>query len=237
VLESVILYRSVCNVPVGIELRKPEPHKAMNAERGRPRSFDTETALDRATEVFWRHGYQGASLAELTAATGLSKPSLYAAFGDKEALYLRCLQRYGARQVELQTELLEREPDARRAIEGFMRAMARHQTDPLLPGGCLVVNGTADCGGTTTPPAVDEALRGASGGAEQRLLRRLQRAEREGQLPAGLKSKPLATLLASVLTGMAVMAKSGQSRAKLDEVVSAAMTVWPAPPRRAAAAR
>jgi AcrR family transcriptional regulator len=202
----------------------------MNAERGRPRSFDTDTALDRATEVFWRHGYQGASLSELTAATGLSKPSLYAAFGDKSALYLRCLQRYGDRQVELQTELLEREPDARRAIEGFLRAMARHQTDPLLPGGCLVVNGTADCGGPTTPPAVDEALRGASGGTEQRLLQRLKRAEREGQLPAGLKPKPLAMLLGSMLTGMAVMAKSGQPRARLDEVVSAAMSIWPAGP-------
>lgn len=205
----------------------------MTAERGRPRSFDTDIALDRATEVFWRHGYQGASLAELTAATGLSKPSLYAAFGDKAALYLRCLQRYGERQVELQTELLEREPDARRAIEGFLRAMARQQTDPLLPGGCLVVNGTADCGGPTTPPAVDEALRGASGGTEQRLLQRLKRAEREGQLPAGLRPKPLALLLGSVLTGMAVMAKSGQPRARLDDVVSAAMAVWPASTARA----
>lgn len=201
----------------------------MHAERGRPRSFDTETALQRATEVFWRHGFQGASLAELTAATGLSKPSLYAAFGDKEALYLRCLQRYVERQVELQNELLEREPDARRAVEGFMRTMAGFQADPKLPGGCFVVNGTADCGGTTTPAAVDEALRGASGGVEQRLLRRLQRAEREGQLPAGLKAKPLATLLGSVLTGMAVMAKAGQSRSRLDEVVSAAMAVWPTP--------
>lgn len=209
----------------------------MTAERGRPRSFDTDAALDRATEVFWRHGYQGASLAELTAATGLSKPSLYAAFGDKAALYLRCLQRYGERQVALQTELLEREPDARRAIEGFMRAMAQFQTDPLLPGGCLVVNGTADCGGATTPPSVDEALRGASGGTEARLLRRLKRAEREGQLPAGLQPRRLALLLGSVLTGMAVMAKAGQPRARLDEVVSAAMAVWPAPVRRASSAR
>lgn len=206
----------------------------MPAERGRPRSFDTETALERATEVFWRHGFQGASMAELTAATGLSKPSLYAAFGDKEALYLLCLQRYGDHQVALQTELLEAEPDARRAVERFMRAMAQHQTDPRQPGGCFVVNGTADCGAPATPPAVDAALRGASGGAEQRLLNRLKRAEREGQLPP-LYAKNLATLLASVLTGMAVMSKAGQPRRKLDEVVSAAMALWPAyTPARAA---
>lgn len=199
----------------------------MSTERGRPRSFDTETALDRATEVFWRHGFQGASLAELTAATGLSKPSLYAAFGDKEALYLQCLQRYAQRTTDLQTEALESEPDARRAVEGYMRAAARMQSDPSLPGGCLIVNGTADCGMSSTPMAVDAALRSHSGGTEQRLLHRLKRAEREGQLPAALEAKSLAALFASVLTGMAVMAKAGQPRKKLDEVVTAALSVWP----------
>ncbi|TMH07263.1 MAG: TetR/AcrR family transcriptional regulator [Betaproteobacteria bacterium] len=200
----------------------------MPAERGRPRSFDTETALQRATEVFWRHGFQAASMAELTAATGLSKPSLYAAFGDKASLYLQCLQRYGAQQVELQNQLLAAEPDARRAVENFMRAAAQVQTDPAMPGGCMIVTGTSDCGAQATPPAVDAALRGAWGGTEQRLLKRLQQAEREGQLPPSLNAKSLATLLASVLSGMAVMAKGGQSRKKLDAVVDAAMAVWPA---------
>lgn len=199
----------------------------MTAERGRPRSFDTETALEQATQVFWRLGYQGASMSELTAATGLSKPSLYAAFGDKEALYLECMRRYLARSVALQTQLLDDEPDARRAVEDFMRAMAALQADPALPGGCFIVNGTADCGGATIPQAVDAALRAASGGTEQRLLERLKRAQREAQLPPGLKPGPLATLLASVLTGMAVMAKGGQPRSKLEEVVDAAMAVWP----------
>ncbi|HUG21337.1 TetR/AcrR family transcriptional regulator [Piscinibacter sp.] len=200
----------------------------MTAERGRPRSFDPETALQRATEVFWRHGFKGTSMAELTATTGLSKPSLYAAFGDKESLYLQCLKRYLAANVALQNELLEQEADARRAVESFMRAMARVQTDPALPGGCLVVTGTTDCGAAATPAAVDAALRAASGGTEERLLQRLERAERDGQLPAGLNAKALATLLASVLTGMAVLAKSGQPRKKLDEVVSSAMAMWPA---------
>ena len=201
----------------------------MNAERGRPRSFDTDTALDQATEVFWRHGFQSASMAELTAATGLSKPSLYAAFGDKASLYLQCLERYGRRQVQLQSELLDDEPDGRKAVEGFMRAMATHQADPSLPGGCLVVNGTADCGSPSMPQAVEAALRGMAGGTEERLLVRLQRARREGQLPQPLDPKKLATLFSSVLTGMAMMAKSGQSAQKLQEVVDAAMVVWPEP--------
>ena len=200
----------------------------MNAERGRPRSFDTDTALDQATEVFWRHGYQAASLAELTAATGLSKPSLYAAFGDKASLYLRCLERYGQRQVQVQSELLDDEPDARKAVERFMRAMAAFQSDPTLPGGCLVVNGTADCGSPSMPQAVEAALRGVAGSTEERLLQRLQRARQEGQLPQPLEPKQLATLFASVLTGMAMMAKGGQSAQKLQEVVDAAMVAWPA---------
>ena len=199
----------------------------MNAERGRPRSFDIDTALEQATQVFWRLGFQGASMAELTAATGLSKPSLYAAFGDKEALYLRCLNRYVERQVALQAALLEQEPDARRAIEGFMRTMAAMQADPKLPGGCFVVNGTADCGSPATPAAVEAALRNASGGAAQRLLQRLRKAERNGELPAGTDASRLATLFGAVLTGMAVMSKSGQPKARLDEVGDAAMRAWP----------
>lgn len=199
----------------------------MNAERGRPRSFDPEEALDRATEVFWRLGFQGASLSELTAATGLSKPSLYAAFGDKEALYLRCLQRYADRQVCTQNDLLEREPDARRAIEGFLRAAARAQTDPARPSGCFVMTGTAECGAPAMPASVDTALREAVCDSEQRLLKRLQRAQREGQLPEGLAPKAFAAMLASLLAGMSVMAKAGQPRKKLEDVVNAAMALWP----------
>jgi len=199
----------------------------MNAERGRPRSFDTDTALDRATEVFWRLGYQGASLAELTEATGLSKPSLYAAFGDKEALYLQCLRRYAARAVELHAELLEREPDARRAVEGFLRAVVALQADPQMPGGCLAVTGSADCGSAATPAAVAEALREAVSATERRLLLRLRKDERAGALPAGTTARQLAALFGALLNGTAVLAKSGQPRAKLDAIVDAAMLVWP----------
>jgi TetR/AcrR family transcriptional regulator, copper-responsive repressor len=202
----------------------------MNAERGRPRSFDIDTALEQATKVFWRLGFQGASMAELTAATGLSKPSLYAAFGDKESLYLQCLNRYVARQVELQVGLLDQEPDGRKAIEHFMRTMAAMQADPKLPGGCFVVTGTADCGSPATPAAVESALRAALGGSVDRLQQRLAQAQERGELPPGLDAQQLATLFGTVLTGMAVLSKGGASKQRLDEVVDAAMAVWP--PRR-----
>jgi len=205
----------------------------MSTERGRPRSFDIDTALDQATQVFWRLGFQGASMAELTAATGLSKPSLYAAFGDKESLYLKCLQRYVEHQVGLQTALLEQEPDHRTAVATFLRTMAAMQADPKLPGGCFVVNGTADCGSPGTPAAVEAALRGASGGTAERLKRRLAQAERDGALPPGTDAKGLATLFSTVLTGMAVMSKGGQPKQRLDEVVDAALLAWPPAPRKA----
>lgn len=207
-------------------------HKPISAERGRPRSFDPEIVLDRATEVFWRHGFQGASLAELTAATGLSKPSLYAAFGDKEALYLRCLDRYTHRLVSTQTTLLEQEPDARRAIESFLVATAKSLADTTLPGGCFVVNGIADCGTQATPMAVEAALRDAANGVELRLITRLKRAEREGQLPGGLDTKRMATLFATVVAGMAVMSKTGGARSQFDDAVAGAMGAWPAESRK-----
>ncbi|MED5620576.1 TetR/AcrR family transcriptional regulator [Ideonella sp. BN130291] len=204
----------------------------MNAERGRPRSFDMDTALEQATQVFWRLGFQGASMAELTAATGLSKPSLYAAFGDKESLYLQCLNRYVARQVELQVDLLEQEADARAAVEHFMRTMAAMQADPKLPGGCFVVTGTADCGSPGTPAAVEAALRNALGGGVARMQKRLERADPQTELPPGMDAHQLATLFGAVLTGMAVMSKGGADRTRLEGVVDAAMAVWPPAPKR-----
>jgi len=208
----------------------------MSTERGRPRSFDTDAVLAQATELFWRHGYQGSSLAELTAATGLSKPSLYAAFGDKESLYLQCLERYVQRQVDVQATLLDEEPDARRAVEGFLRAMAGMQSDPKLPGGCFVVTGLAECGNPGTPAAVEAALRKAMLSGGERLRQRLQRGERDGQLPEGTDARRLGALFGAVLNGMAVMAKAGEPRRRLEEAVEAAMMVWP-PVRKPASRR
>ncbi len=199
----------------------------MNRERGRPRSFDPEVALDRAVEVFWKHGFQDASLHELTEAMGLSKPSLYAAFGDKEALYLKTLERYVARLFERHAAALDDEPDGRRAIQGFLRSLAGMLADPVLPGGCFIINGTADCGGSTIPPSVELALREALQGSETMVCERLLRAQRDGHLPADADPASLAAMFGSLIAGLAVMAKSGAPVAKLNTVIDAAMAVWP----------
>lgn len=199
----------------------------MTRERGRPRTFDIDQALDRAMQIFWKHGYQDASLHELTDAMGLSKPSLYAAFGDKEALYLKGLQRYLALLIERHAARLDDEPDGRMAIDGFLRSVATMLADPELPGGCFIINGTADCGGSTIPASVEMALRAALQGTEALVLERLERAQRDGQLPAGLAATGLAGLFGSLIAGLAVFAKSGASRDKLMAVIDTAMAVWP----------
>ncbi len=199
----------------------------MNRERGRPRTFDPELALDRAVEVFWKHGFQDASLHELTEAMGLSKPSLYAAFGDKEALYLKTLERYVARLFERHASALDDEPDGRRALQGFLGSLAAMLADPDLPGGCFIINGTADCGGSTIPPSVELALREALQGSETMVRERLLRAQRYGDLPAESNPETLAAMFGSLIAGMAVMAKSGAPLAKLNTVIDVAMAVWP----------
>jgi AcrR family transcriptional regulator len=201
----------------------------MTRERGRPRTFDIDFALDRAVEVFWKHGFQDASMHELTEAMGLSKPSLYAAFGDKEALYLKTLERYVALLIGRHAAHLNDEPDGRRAVEGFLRSLARMLADPALPGGCFIINGTADCGGSTIPASVELALRAALQGSETMISERLERAKIDGDLPAEAQPHALAALFGSLIAGLAVMAKSGADVGKLNTVIDAAMAVWPAP--------
>jgi AcrR family transcriptional regulator len=207
----------------------------MTRERGRPRTFDIDQALDRAVEVFWKHGYQDASLHELTEAMGLSKPSLYAAFGDKEALYLKCLQRYLSLLIERHAARFQGEPDGRTALEGFLRSLAGMLADPGQPGGCFIINGTADCGGTTIPASVEMALRSALQGTEALVLERLEQAEKDGQMPPGMTPQAMAALFGSLIAGLAVLAKSGAGLAKLMTVIDTAMVIWPKAPAPARA--
>ncbi len=126
--------------------------------RGRPREFAVADALDRALPIFWRDGYDGASVSELAEAMGISKPSLYAAFGDKEGLYLQALSRYGEQQEARRRHVLDAQPDARLAVEAFLLSVVATYTDPALPGGCMVVSGASTCDGAAVPESVKQAL-------------------------------------------------------------------------------
>ena len=201
-------------------------------ERGRPRGFDPDQVLDRALEVFWRDGFQGASLSALTEAMGINKPSLYATFGDKSSLYLKALQRYGERESANGLKALRTEPDARRAIESFLRSAVRVLTDPARPAGCFVVNGSADCGLEGTPQVVQQALRLAQQAGESAIRERLKQARKDAQLPPDADIAALAAYFAAVAAGLSVQAKAGATRAKLDSAVGVAMQAWPARARK-----
>lgn len=182
---------------------------------GRPRCFDAEKALDEAMEVFWRHGYEGATIAQLTEAMGINPPSLYAAFGSKEGLLRAALDRYTAKRGAFLTETLCA-PTARVVAERLLMGIAEAQTDPSHPPGCLLVQGGLACGSGSENVPFELASRRAE--TEHRLRQRFERAKAEGDLTATADPAALARYLSAVIVGMSVMASSGAGREELREV-------------------
>ena len=199
--------------------------KTTLAARGRPRAFDTERALDQALRVFWRHGYEGASLAELTAAMGINRPSLYAAFGNKEELFRRALDHYAAGAAEIH-ETAMREPTARAAVATVLRAMADGLSDRNNPRGCLMVQSALACG--AAGECVKQELIARRAAARAAWRKRFQQAKAEGDLPAGADPADLARYLSAIAAGMAVEAVNGATRAELHRLAEAALHAWPA---------
>src|SRR5882724_11025454 len=178
---------------------------------GRPREFDVDKALDLALQVFWRKGYEGASMADLTETMGITKPSLYSAFGNKEELFRKALDRYvdgpgGYVQVALA------KPTARAVLEHLLYGAADAVTDPDHPPGCLAVQGALSCGD-------------AAESIKQELMSR--RAIAEDDLPAGSDAADLARYISAILQGMAVQAAGGTSREQLRKIAEMALRTWP----------
>jgi AcrR family transcriptional regulator len=193
--------------------------------KGRPREFDVERALDRALGVFWRKGYEGASLADLTRAMGINRPSLYAAFGSKEELFRLALDRYAAGPAAYVGAALE-EPTARGVAERLLNGTVELLGDRKHPRGCLIVQGALACGTTAEAARGELAARRAAG--EAALRRRFERAREEGDLPADADPGDLTRYLLAVMWGMAVQAAGGADRDKLRRVMEMALRAWPA---------
>src|ERR1700733_5919723 len=170
---------------------------------GRPRAFDPDAALDGALGVFWRKGYDGASLSDLTRAMGINRPSLYAAFGDKEALFRKALDRYDAGPAAYTSKALE-EPTARGVVEALLAGAIELLADPHTPPGCLMVQGALACGETADPVRQELASRRAAG--EAAICRRFKRAKADGDLPPDSDPAGLARYVSTVIYGMAVQA-------------------------------
>lgn len=191
---------------------------------GRPRSFDTDKALDEAMEVFWRHGYDGASLAMLTKAMGIKAPSLYAAFGSKEGLLKAALDRYALRRSEHMRYVLAG-ATARDVAERFLSSIAESHTDPTNPSGCLLVQGGLACGAGSENIPFELASRRAQ--SETELRERFDQARRGGDLPKEADPTALASFLSTVASGMAVLASTGANRDALREVARVSLSAFP----------
>jgi AcrR family transcriptional regulator len=192
---------------------------------GRPREFDVDKALGSALKLFWRKGYEGASMSELTEVMGITRPSLYAAFGNKEDLFRKALDLYERHYMSFVSDALQ-EPSVRTSMERLLKGYADVLTDPVHPPGCLGVNGALACSEAGTP--IREELIARRALNEDLLRGRLERARSEGDLPAEEDAADCARYVMSVGLGMAVKAASGASRDELHRVVDFALRGWPA---------
>ncbi len=205
-----------------------EATEAVNRKsRGRPKVFDRNTALDKALMLFWAHGYEGTSLADLVNATGAKAPTLYAEFENKEGLFRAAMQRYietfsNQRNAVLNDDAL----DVKTAVEAYFRATAACFTDCDKPTGCFFI-----CTSSALSSGSDEVaqmLAQQHHAQESALKDFLDARQQRGELPACANSAVLASYLACLLQGMSVRAREGAGREDLDRIVDTQMAIWPA---------
>ena len=190
---------------------------------GRPREFDIDTALERAMELFWRQGYEGTSLADLTRELGVTRPSLYAAFGSKEGLFLRALDRYEARAGYRQAALAA--PTAAAYARALLEGAADLHGDKRNPPGCLGVQGALACAPQSDSIRKELIRRRKLG--ESLILSRLKRAKAEGDLPPDADPADLARYLSIVIYGITIQAAGGATRKELRSAADFALRSWP----------
>lgn len=191
---------------------------------GRPRAFDADAALEQAMRVFWEKGYEGTSLTDLTTAMGINRPSLYAAFGNKEELFRKVVDRYGRGRGSYLCAALA-EPTARGVAERVLFGMADFLADPNHPPGCLVVLGSLVCGADAE--AVKHELAEQRKTATDALRKRFVRAKKEGDIPADSDPTALAQYVSAVTQGMSVQASGGATRRELRAIAEVAIQACP----------
>jgi len=201
---------------------------AARKPRGRPRSFDREAALDAAMEVFWRKGYEAASISDLTEAMGINPPSLYAAFGDKEQLFLAAVERYSKARGESCPYACE--PTARGAIERLLTYMAQELTGGDHPRGCMMAMAAATSANASE--VLQRALAAKRSAARENIKARIRQGIKDGDVPPGADAAALADFFSTVVAGMSMQARDGASRKSLLATVANAMLAFPAVVRR-----
>jgi AcrR family transcriptional regulator len=194
------------------------------ATRGRPREFDADDALAAALRVFWTRGYEGASLSELTEAMGITRPSLYACFGNKEALFKKALDLYETEKMAYMQTALDA-PTARGVAERLLHGALANQASSCDPKGCLGVISSVACGAEAEAIKAEVVARRASSMAA--LVQRFERAKADGDLPDGVEPEALAHYLIALLQGLSVQAGTGMCCDNLGRMVDTALAMWP----------
>lgn len=199
----------------------------MTDNRGRPRSFDSEKTLEQALGLFWQQGYLGTSYSDLCAKTGLTKPSLYAAYGNKEQTFLTALALYVSRYVQPGIDSLDRESNVREAIRMLLVATAEGLTAKDTPPGCMIATNAACIDAPDIPQAVADAIKAAARKTPNAVAARLTKAQADGQLPPNTCVSALTAFYDTLIAGLSDLAKQGTPREVLMQAVDMAMLVWP----------
>ena len=192
--------------------------------RGRPRSFDRDTALIAAMRTFWKLGYEAASMTELTDAMGINSPSLYAAFGSKEGLFQEALRLYLETEDSQSKDTLFGASSARDGIQAMLRHTARSLARPGLPHGCMLILG--DANSSAQSAGVRQSLCSRRRQIQAGLEERLRRGIKDGDVPADADIGRIAGFYLTVLQGLSLQARDGASRDTMLEVADSAMAAW-----------
>jgi AcrR family transcriptional regulator len=192
---------------------------------GRPRAFDRDDALKRALMVFWKHGYDATSIALLTESLGIGAPSLYAAFGDKRALFDEALDYYAKTYGAFIVQTLREETGARPAVERLLRQAAVMFAEKDHPPGCLVISAATNC--SPRSASVQRRLRSFRAQTVRALEEKIESAKSGGDLPAHVDAHALALFYSSMLQGMSAQARDGASREELEAIAGTALRAWP----------
>ena len=191
---------------------------------GRKREFDEDEALKAAMQVFWEKGYAGTSMADLTTSMGINKPSLYAAFGNKEQLHRRALELYGKHYGGAHLRILQDDSlPARERLDKFLDAVVRMQFDDNTPGGCLVSYCASESAGGTLPDDTVGDVKSMQATTEERLLEFFQQARASGEFDSNLDSRVSAMMIGLLINGSAVLARSGRSIDEVREAMTASL--------------
>ena len=202
-----------------------KPSASQPRRAGRPRAFDRDQVLSRALEVFWQRGYEPASVSELCKSMGINPPSLYAAFGSKARLFLEAVDHYETVYWDATWARLNEEPDVHQAFNGFLHEAAEIFSSLDGPCGCMVMLAAINV--SPDSQEVIESLKALRQEGKQYFQQRLERGVEEGQLPQDTNVKALAATLNTLLEGMAIQARDGDTRTELEGIASVAMSLLP----------